>query len=533
MVNYFNGGGGIKNKRAEQVIGIDYVEFLIKNNPYKEQIEKVRAIRSQEDYDVTLYEEEKCKLPYITPNATFYNERLKANAKKVSGYIYFDLDQKDFKMDVDAYKVIVLSKYADKICMLGKSVGGVGLFFYVKVKTGLSVDNFDAVWSYFRNDVFTDLIIDTKAKDISRAQFLTSDADLYVNHSVDADIPVYLFSKSVSDNYDKPVTNKKSKNKKEVKNIQSVYKDKGRECYIPTECFIDYKILCNTLILQTPVSFPNDEKVIIKEIDFVKVPILRIIKSGSRHNMFKIIINALMYLNSDITLHQLQSWINFWNVHMTDVALERKDMMITVQREFERLKAGGKNIVKIKKKTVHTNPKYDNRRATANDAIASNKKAKSCKKISDAIEALKLEDKPVNQKNVFEKLAEEKENKLSLSTIERYWRQLVPKVKAEKIKMIKSSAKELATNTEQINNTQNKIPMEQKDAIVVNMYKVQRTPEQEAAFQKTIAYNEYRKEHCDELFNIFENTKKEFDARFEKYYEEQLKAKSKKKSKTI
>jgi hypothetical protein len=52
---------------------------------------------------------------------------------------------------------------------------------------------------------------------------------------------------------------------------------------------------------------------IVKEVEFVQMFVPRIIKDSRKHTTFRSMVNHLMYLNPNITLHEIQSYINFIN----------------------------------------------------------------------------------------------------------------------------------------------------------------------------------------------------------------------------
>jgi len=89
MFSYFK--GGIQDKYFNRHIDLPSLVKLIKNNPEKLKIEKVRELRRiGKDYDKL-----KKSLPNVTPNCLLKVRKLKDadyNLIAPSSYIYFDID---------------------------------------------------------------------------------------------------------------------------------------------------------------------------------------------------------------------------------------------------------------------------------------------------------------------------------------------------------------------------------------------------------------------------------------------------------
>ena len=395
---------GWMNQKVTGEVSIDVLEILIKHNKHQDKIIKLHTlVKGTDDYDRI-----KEKLPCVKPHGVFNAYGTEENFKTFSGYIFFDIDSGDMKK----HRETLLGKHSEKIYMLGKSVGGNGLFFYIKVANPakISKENFINIQNYFIKNVFADVDIDLRAKGISRNQVIPYDSDLYVNENAIVAIPDYVFDSSINVN-----VNKQSMCKEQCINK----KDKCYTLNFTSSKYIDYTILCKQLILQTPVDFQNDEKYVIKEIDIIRVPAWRIVRTGYRHNFFKWQINALMHLNKNVSMLEVESFVNFWNQHMTDEPLQMKDFKRTVQLEYNRLKEGGNNIAKVVKRKIHTNPAYKNRRATANAVRAYITKQETMKKMREAINQIISGDGKLT-KTVIAKLTG-----VSRQTIAKYFNDVV------------------------------------------------------------------------------------------------------------
>jgi hypothetical protein len=395
---------GWMNPKVTGEVSIDVLQILIKHNKHQDKIKRLHTlVKGSDEYDRI-----KEKLPCVKPHGIFDGYGKEENFKKFSGYIFFDIDSGDMRK----HREILLAKHSDKIYMLGKSVGGNGLFFYIKVGNhrNLTKENFINIQNYFIKKVFADVDIDLRAKGISRNQVIPFDSDLYVNDNAIVVIPDYIFD---------------SNSNVDV-NQQSVCKgqciNKINKCYtlnFTSSKYIDYATLCKQLIIHTPVDFPNNEMYIIKEIDIVRVPVWRMVTTGYRHMFFKWQINALMYLNKNISLLEVESFIHFWNQYMTDEPLEKKDFKRTVQLEYNRLKEGGQNFAKVVRRKIHTNPAYENRRATANQVRADITKQETMNKMREAINQI------ISKDGKLTKAAIAKLTGISRQTITKYFNEVV------------------------------------------------------------------------------------------------------------
>lgn len=405
MINYF--AKGIKDVNSELVIDIDYLQWLIRNNPNKELIKKLWtcAYKSKE------YDRIKQNLPYVTPHGTFLNKRDNASIKKFSGLLFFDIDAKDINTGIEEYIATILGKYNSLIFMLGKSVGGRGLFFYVKIKDGiLTADNFMDVYEYFKSDVFKELPIDNSAKGISRPQFIPYDENLYVNEDVVVNVPNYLLAKL-------KIISSSVECAEQYNNT-----NKGDVLYCSTSSFLflDINDILKEMITETFVDI-GDKDFLYKPIDYYKVRAPLTIPIGRRHRTYRAMINNIVPLNPTFTLQQVASYINFINYDRAEHPLSPKELMRTVRTHYNKVKSEG--VKNPRMKSMHTNPKNP-RAQRMQDANRENgllRKQKSISGITMAIEELRRIGSVPTVKEIQIIL----EGRLSKRTIQKYWRQVV------------------------------------------------------------------------------------------------------------
>ena len=135
MFSYFN--GGIKNIYPKKYIDLPSLVRLIKNNPEKLKIEKVRELRRiGKDYDTL-----KKSLPNVTPNCLLKVRKLKDadyNLIAPSSYIYFDIDDYPNSQKLKDRFILEYGHLASLICI---SCSRGCIFILFKVSNHLKNDH--------------------------------------------------------------------------------------------------------------------------------------------------------------------------------------------------------------------------------------------------------------------------------------------------------------------------------------------------------------------------------------------------------
>ena len=198
----------------------------------------------------------------------------------------------------------ILKKHADKICMMGKSVGGAGVFFYVKISNAdlLTEENFLHVQDYFINTVFKEINIDTEAKGIVRNQVIPYDPE-YFNDKAKVFIPTRILSKQNED--------------EKQKSIGSGNKERERRGYTSNYTFMDISEV-NKIIKWKTVVDTGDADYIIKDMPFCNVFVPRVIDDGQKHKVFRGLVNSVMLNNPGINLDVILGFISYINRNNTD-----------------------------------------------------------------------------------------------------------------------------------------------------------------------------------------------------------------------
>ena len=328
MFNYYE--KGIKSTSQDNVLTIDELIKTIQDHPNKELIRELRG----ENYKSDRYVEIKEKLPCITPAGLFRNSRKEEEFMKASGYLFFDIDAPTIDTDIDDFKNQIILDYKQYICLLGKSVGGRGLFFYIRVN-GISKDNYSSVYEYYRTIIFKDLNTDNNAKGINRAHIIPYDSELYINLDISLPIPDNL----IIDNKENRTFNIKVN--KESRYILKVPLLPINEVFqkLKTETEVEVK---DTLFEINPV-------------DYLKLFIPKTIQDGNKHKIFRVLTEVILFLNPDASLLLIQSFINYVNQNHTTKAMKFENMMRTVENTFNKIKETGESNITFRTKTLHFN----------------------------------------------------------------------------------------------------------------------------------------------------------------------------------
>ena len=135
MFSYFN--GGIKNINPKRHIDLPTLVRLIKKNPEKLKIEKIRELRR----NGKKYKALKDTLPNVTPNCMVRVRKLKDaeyNLIALSSYFYFDIDDYPNSQQLKDRFILEYGHLASLIC-ISPSSGGITIIF--KVSNLLKTEN--------------------------------------------------------------------------------------------------------------------------------------------------------------------------------------------------------------------------------------------------------------------------------------------------------------------------------------------------------------------------------------------------------
>lgn len=380
--------------------------MMIQNHPEKELIQELRSL----EHGSEGYKKIKSQLPCIKPHGTFNGIGTKDTFKAFSGYLYFDIDDCDVKLTQE----FIMNKYADKVCLIGKSIGGKGIFFYIKLSNPerLTQENFIEVQNYFIKYVFSDLDIDTSAKGICRNQIITYDNDVYYNQEIIVTIPDI----DLRPNYTVEINEEKGIGKE----IKKKKEEAGRDIFNYT--LLPIKDVLRMIRWRRYIG-TGDEDYIIEDIEVCDFFVQKCIKDGKKRFVFPKMINGIMFNNPDIELQVLSSYMNFINYNYTDgKPMKQQYLMFMVEREFNRIRSGGK-ISGTRIKRVHTNPRLDTltRKRIAARVNGGIRKERSCNLIEAVVEA--LQEKGIKPSN--KRVAAFLKGYISICTVKKYLQSVV------------------------------------------------------------------------------------------------------------
>jgi hypothetical protein len=300
---------GFRQKKFTGIYDVYRLANYIRNHPFKEKILELRT----QQYKSEAYNNLKESLPSITVNGLFMDSKEISQFIQTSGFLYFDIDADSIPIEIRAYKNWLIDTYRQYIHMAGLSVGGKGLFFYLRVN-GITVDNFDTVFKYYLKEVFSELPIDNNAKGIARNQIIPYDEQLYHNPECVLELPDVV---SLAFNH---ICNSEAK-KKATFSI----KDKKERCYTLNVSFLPINQVLAKLKLETEFHVAND-LFVIEPIDYYRVYFPNKIINGMKHKTFRAITQGLMYLNPGIELIYITSYLNYINQNHTTVPMKTKEM---------------------------------------------------------------------------------------------------------------------------------------------------------------------------------------------------------------
>lgn len=388
MFSYFN--GGIKNIYPKRHIDLPTLVRLIKNNPEKLKIEKVRELRrTGMDYSTP-----KSYLPYITPNCLVRIRNLKEsdyNLIAPSSYIYFDIDDYPNSHKLKDRFIDEYGHLASLIC-ISCSRGGISIFF--KVSNHLKNENdFLIARQHIIDNILINEKIDTNAGGIARAMFISSDSDLFYNYENELDIPVELFKKGKN-----KVDNCRLEDKKPNDDMIRIH-CAPQEPFVPTPI----KEVLEQLILETPVNVKNPV-VDYNEVNYVEIRFQYLIKDGLKHKTFTNMIHKLIFLNPVADKHLLQSYLYHVNEGYTgNKKMELRELMGLFDTVYNGAIFLGNSKVKPVLKRIHYNKDCDatfNKRKVSGKIRGILKENETKLKIRATIEEMETKGIPISKSSI-------------------------------------------------------------------------------------------------------------------------------------
>lgn len=279
-------------KFSNEKIGLEQLITFIKNHPNKSKIVELRKVKYKSpEYDVI-----KSELASITPHGTFSDSK-KTGLEDLSGYLYFDID--GFASTEVLNETIKTLNSTYQITFICKSCGGRGLAFLLKVN-GITKDNFEKTHTFIRNQFKKEgYDIDQAAGGLIRKWIISYDPDVIYNKNAEYKVDQEAYEKFVSEN---------ASTYKKVNKTGSILDDDHLESDV-----IPFDTLCKLIKVESEYKGEIVGDFAIEEMEYYRILYPQIINDGAKRRTYTRIVNALYYLNEEITQHQVYSYLYYVN----------------------------------------------------------------------------------------------------------------------------------------------------------------------------------------------------------------------------
>lgn len=282
-------------KFSSETISIEELVKIVKDNPQKDLISKIRNV----EYKSQEYNNLKLRVNCITPHGIF-SDLKNESLIQVSSYLYFDIDKLDTNSELYDTKQRLINTFP--IHFLCNSVGNKGISFLLKLNDNNKQldDNFVEIHNYYKEKLIKEgFNIDTGATGLVRKMLISSDNNVYYNPDNIINIDSLNFSSI------KKVISKS-------KRIERKEKEGDIEPY-DTINIIPFEELYKQIKFETLYEKQIDGDYVIDDMDYYRISYPKNIKDGDKHKTYIRIINALYYINKDINFQQVLSYIFYIN----------------------------------------------------------------------------------------------------------------------------------------------------------------------------------------------------------------------------
>ena len=399
MFSYFK--NGITDIIPLKVIDLPELVNIIKNNPDKDKIDKIRILKRSGDQE---YKSLKNQLPNITPNCSVKKRALNGplfgvNFIKGSGCIYLDIDNVP---DINRFKLEFIKKYGHLVAMVCISAGGDGLTVLMKISNDINgKEQFNYIREQILNTIFKDEKIDPNSCGIGRSMFISSDPDVYFN----------------------------DKNVIEIEQCNTDYNNGlnqsisySNEYIILNETFCPAPIgeVLHKIQFKTEVEVYNPV-LELKPVDYSEVRFSKTILDGNKHRVYTGIIHSLAYLNPGVDPYYIFSFLHYINENYAFPPMQNEKLV----RLFNFVYSSIVNDIEYcylneRTKYIHFNKMSGlsgkEKRIIANKVNGKRRRNITIEKIMAAKEVLVSLGVKVTQKKIAEI------SDLALSTVKRNWR---------------------------------------------------------------------------------------------------------------
>lgn len=335
---------GIRKNIPNGYLNYQQVYEFIKTSPNVGLIETIRHLKVNNDNH---YRELKLKLPIITPHVEATARRLAGdefdkNLKSFTQLMYFDIDN---VQNVYDEKQRIIYQYKDFVSMVCISPSGAGISIFIQIENELTRENFNPIWNSIRTNELAGENIDVKANGIARTMFLSSDPDVYFNPDATLAVDFEVMEEQGID----PTTCRLLNNN----NINSHFSSTNtitKEKYNISN--IDYVL--NLINTNTQVDVGN-HIVDVKEVQYVALYIPKMITQGRRHSTFYSMIHHLFYLNPELDIDIIYSYIWFVNNVFVRPKFDKHELIRHFNNVVNQIHSSSIVYVNYRKRRIHFN----------------------------------------------------------------------------------------------------------------------------------------------------------------------------------
>jgi len=335
---------GIRKNIPNGYLNYQQVYEFIKTSPNVGLIETIRHLKLNNDNH---YRELKLKLPIITPHVEATARRLAGdefdkNLKSFTQLMYFDIDD---VQNVYDEKQRIINQYKDFVSMVCISPSGAGISIFIQIENELTRENFNPIWNSIRMNELAGENIDVKANGIARTMFLSSDPDVYFNPDATLSVDFEVIEEQGID----PTTCRLLNNN----NINSHFSSTNiitKEKYNISN--IDYVL--NLINTNTQVDVGN-HIVDVKEVQYVALYIPKMITQGRRHSTLYKMIHHLFYLNPELDIDIIYSYIWFVNNVFVRPKFDKHELIRHFNNVVNQIHSSSIVYVNYRKRRIHFN----------------------------------------------------------------------------------------------------------------------------------------------------------------------------------
>ena len=343
-ITYYEEGGVNEIKEPLCYITLEELSMRVKYNP---NVRLYKSLREWRITDKDRYDNEKRKLPYISPHVETIGRRLsdedyEINFRSFTQLMYFDIDDVE---NVDKEKQRIINQYKDIVSFVCISPSGRGITIIIQIENEITKDNFSMIWNSIRLNEFREEKVDTKATGIGRLMFLSYDPNVYFNPQATLSID-FTMDENVGNQYNTVGVKITNRVNSHILNSNKITKKKYR--------IYDIKEILKIINTTTQVEVES-ELVDLKEVDYISMYIPRTIIKGRRHSTFFRMIHYLMYLNPNVEIDYIFSYMWLINNCCTSPRLDKNELTRHFNSVVDKIHKTEIVYVNFKTRRIHWN----------------------------------------------------------------------------------------------------------------------------------------------------------------------------------